>query len=225
MNPELVGMWKSMYAPLVIAQMEEPPKPGESVPFKPLESVKGDVHIYGYIQSGPDFFSLLFGGGVYTSPNSVLSELGKAGKDVRLLVNSLGGDFHAASAIRFALQEHKKRGGTIKSVVEGMDGSASTIITQTGDTVEMADTGSMMLHSIRRVYRSGTYDAKGLEEKSRQFAEDAKYAREQNRMMARIYADRSGKKPSEFLGMLDRDTFLSAQQAVDKGLANSIFSV
>lgn len=68
-------------------------------------------------------------------------------KDVELHINSAGGYVDHAMAIYNRLRRHaKEHGAKITTIVDGLAASAASLIAMAGDTIEMPENATMMIH-------------------------------------------------------------------------------
>lgn len=224
----LYGLWNSCYGPqMELLAQEVDDDDGTPRPFVPKTRKENEVFIYGELLSEErGYYRSWYSPRYYTTASMVREQIAAAGGSLRLRVNSIGGNFGVASAIRLMLQEFKRAGGEITALIEGMDASASTVITQMASMIEIADLGSMMIHRTRTripsIYRS--YTAPQIE---RDFLSEMQskvlYMYDQDEAMARIYSDKTGDSVQHWLDVMDANTYFSAKSAMDKGLVDAIF--
>ena len=227
-NKDVVaGLWAACYKGLVAEMSEESVEEGP-VPFRPKEYEENTIFIYGpFVSDSMASIMRYFGSSNYMTYGVFEEQMARVvpGSEVLLRVNCPGGVIDEASRCRFRLQMHQQEGGRIKSLVEGMDASASTLITQMGDEIQMADMSTMMIHEARFPLEAyGYYNESDIRKLAEKMVGLAKYVRSKNDMMASIYAESTGLSVAESRRMMTAETFMSAQMAVDKGFADSIFA-
>jgi ATP-dependent protease ClpP protease subunit len=130
-------------------------------------------------------------------------------RDVVVHVNSPGGDYFEGLAIYNLLREHPRQ-VTVK--VLGIAASAASVIAMAGDRVEVPRAGFLMIHNVWIVAigdRNDLRDAADLLEPFDQVAAD-------------VYAARSGMDIKDIRKMMDRETWIGGQDAVDKGFADDL---
>jgi len=132
-------------------------------------------------------------------------------KDVTVSINSPGGDFFEGIAIYNMLREHPHK-VTVKVV--GLAASAASIIAMAGDEIQVAKTGFLMIHNAW-VYAIGN---------RHDLREAAVVLDEFDGVMAQLYADASGVSLSEAAKLMDEETWLSGQAAVDAGFATALLA-
>lgn len=127
---------------------------------------------------------------------------------VMILLNSPGGDAFEGVAIYNLLRQHKAR---VTVRVLGLAASAASVIAMGGDRCEMGTGTSMMIHSAWALVIGNQQDL-------RDFADvlDAL-----DRSVAEIYAARTGLKQKEVLDMMQKETWMSASDCVDKHFADA----
>jgi ATP-dependent protease ClpP protease subunit len=163
------------------------------------------IEIYETI--GEDWWT---GGGVTSKKISEqLRSIGK--KDVEIRVNSPGGDMFEGISIFNILQQHEKH-VTVK--VTGLAASAASLIAMAGDEVLMGSGSFLMLHRAWVVAMGNAND----------MMEVAQWLEPFDMALRDIYADRSGAKADDAMKWLDDETWFSAKQAIDAGLADGEMS-
>jgi ClpP class serine protease len=124
-------------------------------------------------------------------------------------INSAGGDMFEGIAIYNALREHQQE---ITVQVIGMAASAASIIAMAGDRVEIGAASFLMIHNAWVLAMGNRHD----------MAETAQWLEPFDAAMRDVYAQRTGLKPDEIAQMMDAETWLSGQAAIDKGFADSL---
>ena len=148
------------------------------------------------------------GGGV--SAKRIAAALRAIGnRDVTVQINSPGGDMFEGIAIYNLLRAHPAR---ITVDVLGIAASAASVIAMAGDNIRMAPSSFLMLHNAWGVVIGNRHD----------MAEAATLFERFDGALADIYAARSGMARSEVATLLDAETFLTAQEAVAAGMADTI---
>lgn len=130
-------------------------------------------------------------------------------QDVTVRINSGGGLADDGLAIYHALRRHR---GRVTTVNEAMAASSSSLIFMAGDE-RIALTASLtMIHEP--MFDSWGFDADGMRK-----AADELDARADE--FAAIYADRSGLSVKDVRAMMKTETWMTSQQATDKGFATA----
>lgn len=130
---------------------------------------------------------------------------------ITVRLNSPGGEVYDGIAILNALRNHK---ATVTVIVDGIAASAASFIAMAGDEIVMCRNAELMIHDSWG-WCSGNAE------------EMAKAAAELDRVsdnIASIYAERAGGTTEEWRALMRDETWYSAQEAVDAGLADRIAS-
>lgn len=154
---------------------------------------------------------VLFGDvGYEVQASRVVAELAEARGDVLVRINSYGGDIYEGLAIMNALRSHD---GEVTARVEGVAASAASIVAIGGaDRVEMTTGAELMVHLP-------WVDAPGNPDELRKTADDLDRTA---RSLAELYAEKAGGEPDVWLDMMRAETWFSAQEAVDAGVADAV---
>lgn len=124
-------------------------------------------------------------------------------------INSPGGDVFEGLAIYNLLREHKA-GVTVKVV--GVAASAAAIIAMAGSRVEVGRAGFLMIHNSWTVAAGNRHD----------FREAADWLEPFDKTQADIFAAKTGDSPESIAKMLDAETWMGGQEAVDLGFADGL---
>ena len=157
---------------------------------------------------------VLFGDvGYEVQASRVVAELAEVRGDVLVRINSYGGDIYEGLAIMNALRSHD---GEVTARVEGVAASAASIVAIGGaDRVEMTTGAELMVHLP-------WVDAPGNPDELRKTADDLDRTA---RSLADLYAEKAGGEPDVWLDMMRAETWFSAQEAVDAGVADAVVDV
>lgn len=188
--------------------------------FYSLRKIKGDnglaaarLDLYGEIESDD-----WFGDGGACTPQGLLDDLKTLGEfgqlDVHIFSN--GGDVFAGLAMYELLNQRSEQ---VNIYIEGIAASIATIITCAGDKVYIGECSKMMLHNPFTMLHFESMNAIQAE----QLAEQLKSIREP---MMQAYMKKTGKTYEEVDALLEGEhgegTWLTAQEAIDFGLADAI---
>lgn len=144
-----------------------------------------------------------------TCPKAVNAGLERAnGQAVDVYINSGGGDIFAGSEIYSALRDYA---GTVRIHVTGLAASAASIIACAGQS-DISPTAMLMVHNVSSEGRGDYHDM----DKQSEILQTA------NRAIAAAYCEKSGMSEAEALSMMDSETWLTAEQAVERGLIDRI---
>ena len=123
-------------------------------------------------------------------------------------INSGGGLVSAGQEIYSTLLSHKQR---VNIHIEGLAASAASIIAMAGPS-EISPVGMVMIHNVSGGAQ-GDYHAM---EKS------AEVLKQYNTALCTAYCVKTGKKLDDMLKLMDRETWLTAEQAVRMGFVDKI---
>lgn len=143
-------------------------------------------------------------------PAGVMAQLSEMTGDVLVKINSYGGDIYEGISIMHALRSHP---GQVTVRVEGVAASAASVIAVGGADVLQLATGSELMIHMPWVETPG--DAEEL----RKTADDLDRTAQS---LAEIYAEKAGGTPEQWLEMMRAETWFSAQEAMDAGLADAV---
>lgn len=151
--------------------------------------------------------------GQYITPAGFAEDLErvKDKAEIVIKINSGGGDLYTAIAIHNALRAlpaHK----TV--IVDGIAASAASVIMCAGDTVQVYPGSLVMIHGVK-AYTSGYMDIFDVRKMARAF--DAAEA-----AMAEIYTRKTGLSTEEVRRMMNAETWMTGQQAIDQGFADDL---
>lgn len=143
-----------------------------------------------------------------TCPNDVLSKLPDSGEDVEVTINSYGGLVDMGNEIYTGLRAYS--GKVTANVV--MAGSAASIIAMGANQVAISPVGQIMIHNVS-MGAGGDYHEM---EKASEILQKA------NLSLANAYVAKTGKSKEEVLALMENETWLTAEEAVENGFADSI---
>lgn len=145
-----------------------------------------------------------------TSPSAVQKQLDAAGdEDIEVDINSGGGSVFAGSEIYTALKSHTRN---VTTQVVGLAASAASVIAMAGNKVIMAPTAQLMIHNVS-AYGAGDY---------RDLEHTAGILKNANQSIANAYMLKTGMNQDELLSMMDAETWMTSQQALEKGFIDEV---
>ena len=143
-----------------------------------------------------------------------LDEIGKC-KKLNIRLNSVGGDVREAILIHNRLREMAVKNSTkIACSVDGVAMSAGSMIMCAADKVTVTSSSLVMVHRSLS-FLLGWYNEDMLTaaiEESRQY----------DRVIAAAYRRKTGKSEKELLDMMSAETYMTGEEAVDKGFADEL---
>ena len=144
-----------------------------------------------------------------TAPKHIHSAFEKAnGEDVDIYINSGGGDIFSATEIYSAIRDYE---GKSKIHITGLAASAASVI-MCASECDISPTSMVMIHNVSTV-AGGNY---------RDFSHESEVLRKADKAMCQAYVQKSGKSEEEFLKLMDKETWLTAKEAVELGLCDNI---
>ena len=149
----------------------------------------------------------------YIGLDEFLSDLEgiKDKSNITVHINSGGGDLYAGMAIYNRLKALK---GTVTTINDGMAASAASLIFQAGDIRKMNAGSNFMAHGAAG-FLFGYYNVDDLKEMVTAF-------KAHNKAVVNVYAERMGVSYDEAKHFVEGETWLTGQEAVDKGLADEV---
>lgn len=164
----------------------------------------GELMLYGDISSSTWW-------GDEITPKDFKANLDSLGdiQTLNIYINSNGGDVFAGQAIYSML----KRSTAQKNVyIDGLAASIASIIAMAGDKIIMPANAMMMIHNPWTMAMGNSHDFRKL-------ADDMDKIRES---MLSVYESKTGMKQEDIIPLLDAETWLTAQDAFDKGFCDEI---
>ena len=147
------------------------------------------------------------------SPSGVSQQLADGDDDeIEVNIASNGGDLFAASEI-YTMLKDDPRNVTVN--IQGLAASSASIIAMAGDEVNISPTAQMMIHQVWS-------NTQGNADDMRSSADSLDSA---DQAVVNAYAMKTGLDPEAILSMMQQETWMNAQEAVDKGFADKIMFV
>ena len=166
---------------------------------------ESDTTITIYDVIGEDFWT---GEGVTVKRiDAALRSIGE--RDVTVAINSPGGDMFEGIAIFNRLREHP---GKITVKVVGYAASAASIIAMAGDRVEIGQAAFLMIHNAW-VFALGN---------RHELREVADWLEPFDKAMVGVYSARTGMDDEKIEGLLDNETWMGAEDAIEMGFADAL---
>jgi ATP-dependent Clp protease protease subunit len=174
--------------------------------FKNKTEDNGELMLYGDISEST-------WDGDEVTPKSFKEELDNLGeiKNLNIYINSRGGDIFAGQSIYTMLQRHTAN----KTVyIDGLAGSIASVIAMAGNKIKIPKGAMIAIHN-GMVGLLGMYNAIKLREVADRIEKITQS------VVLPAY-ERSGQTKEKIQEMLDAETWMSAQEAVDLGFADEI---
>lgn len=147
-----------------------------------------------------------------TCPRDVkdILEAAEENEPIEVLVNSGGGSVMAGQEIYSALKGNSRV--TIK--IQSMAGSAAGVVAMAGHCL-ISPVAMIMIHNVSMSGASGDYH---------DMQKNAEILKQMNAAMANAYAEKSGRPLDEILRMMDRETWLTANQCLEYQFVDGILT-
>ncbi|CAK1233654.1 hypothetical protein LMG30234_GAICNKDF_00551 [Fructobacillus fructosus] len=129
--------------------------------------------------------------------------------DLVLNIASNGGDVFAASEIYTMLRDSERN---VVVNIQGLAASAASVIAMAGDEVNISPTAQIMIHQASS-FAEGNKD---------DMAKTINALQGIDVSIASAYEAKTGIEQGQLLNMMSNETWLGAQEAVDKGFADNI---
>lgn len=140
---------------------------------------------------------------------NVIAELTDENEELKVIINSPGGDVQAGQEIYSILKDIKNH---VTINVQSIAASAASMIAMAGDTVKMSPVALLMIHNASTC-TSGDY---------RDMQHTADVLQTVNTAIMQAYIAKTGKTEDELKDMMDRETWLTANQCLENGFADEI---
>ena len=129
---------------------------------------------------------------------------------IHLRVNSPGGSVFDGTTIYNAVKQHKSK---IIAHVDGLAASIVSVIIMGADEVQMAENAFVMIHEPWSIVMG---NAEGMRH-------EADLLDKVRDTIAKTYMNKSGKDRDEINAMMNAETWLNAQEALEAGFIDSIY--
>lgn len=170
----------------------------------PARIIDNEIYLYGAVGStGPEEEG-------FTSADVIqaLSSIGFA-NDVRVHINSFGGDAFEGLAINAAFRNHR---GEVTVIVEAIAASAASVAAMGADVVIMTEGSFFMIHDPAAMTFGNAADHSKTGASLNKLA--GSYADQ--------YSERTGQSPQAMRDMMVVETWMTAAEAVEHGFADAI---
>ena len=145
----------------------------------------------------------------YTSPEKVINNLPTTNEDIEVEINSPGGDVFAGSEIYTALREYP---GNVHVKIVGVGASIASVIAMAGNKVSISPTAQIMIHNVQS----------GMNGDYRDLQSRADALKSMNVSISNAYESKTGLPQNELLEMMNKETWLNAQEALSLGFVDEI---
>jgi ATP-dependent protease ClpP protease subunit len=129
--------------------------------------------------------------------------------EIQMHVNSPGGDYFDGIAILNSLRDHPAR---VVATVDGLAASAASFIVMAADELVMARNSELMIHEAQGFAMGDSDTMRDLAQRLDHISDN----------IASVYAERAGGDAEDWRAAMRAETWYSAQEAVDAGLADRV---
>ena len=143
-----------------------------------------------------------------TSFRDALKELGDV-STINLSINSGGGSVFDGIAIYNMLKSHK---ATVNVYVEGLAASIASVIAMAGDTITMRSGSMLMIHRPFTVLQGNAEEMRKTADTLEKMGDN----------IVDIYSGRTGISSDDIRNIMNEETWLSAEEAVEQGWATKL---
>ena len=145
-----------------------------------------------------------------TCPKDVtdIIQAAEEGEEIEVLINSGGGSVWAGQEIYSALA--KSRNVIIR--IQSLAGSAAGVVAMAGRNI-ISPVAMIMIHNVSMSGASGDYH---------DMQKNAEILKQMNAAMASAYTQKSGRPLDEILKLMDKETWLTANQCLEYGFVDEI---
>lgn len=145
-----------------------------------------------------------------TCPDDVKSALQTmpAGEKLIVNINSGGGSVMAGQEIYSLLHGRKD----VEIHIQSLAGSAASVIAM-ANTCKMSPVATIMIHNVSMSGASGDYH---------DMQKNAEILKTMNSALAEAYTAKTGKTKDEILKMMDKETWITASQALEMGFIDEV---
>lgn len=172
--------------------------------FKNAGNGVGELMLYGDIASSSWY-------GDEVTPGKFKADMDALGdvSELKVFINSGGGDAFAGQAIHSMLKRHKAH---TTAYIDGIAASAASVIAMAADTIIMPSNAMMMIHKAWTI-------AIGNADEMRKLAADMDKVDES---LATVYVEKTGQEHDQVVEWLAAETWMTAQEALDRGFCDQI---
>lgn len=145
-----------------------------------------------------------------TCPDDVKSALQTmpAGEKLIVNINSGGGSVMAGQEIYSLLHGRQD----VEIYIQSLAGSAASVIAM-ANTCKMSPVATIMIHNVSMSGASGDYH---------DMQKNAEILKTMNSALAEAYVAKTGKTKDEILKMMDKETWITASQALEMGFIDEV---
>lgn len=167
-----------------------------------------ELSIKGPIIRSEERFIYDFLGREYTCSADIVGALPNDGSDVHVVINSGGGDLHSGTEMYTAFKAYN--GNVTADIIYA--GSAAGLAAMGATTVRISPVGQFMLHNVRGSV-NGDHSA---------MQKTGELLKKTDESISAAYQIKTGKSQEEILSLMDKTTWMTAEEAKENGFADEI---
>ena len=169
-----------------------------------------EINIRGDIISNDDKWFYEWFEWDYTCPNDVKDALESKpeGERLTVLINSGGGNVFAGQEIYSLLRDRDD----VDIKIQSLAGSAASVIAMANHS-EISPVAMIMIHNVHMSGAAGDYH---------DMKKNAEILQRMNEALAASYVAKTGRDQDEILKLMDKETWLTANQALELGFVDAI---
>lgn len=168
------------------------------------ETTEATLYLYGPIDSWGGFWGVSA-----AEVATALSSLPAGTTDITLRINSPGGEVFEAVAIMNLLRDHSAR---ITARVDGLAASAASFLATSADELIMGGNTELMIHDAWGLAIGNAADMRSYADLLDSTSDN----------IASVYADKAGEDTAFWRDYMLKESWFSAEEAVELGLADSV---
>lgn len=163
----------------------------------------GDAEITIYGDIGENWW----GEGI--TPASVRQELNTVKGNLTVRINSFGGSMFDGQAIYNLLKDFKNK---VIVKIDGIAASSASLIAMAGDEIQMPQNAMLMIHNVWTMVAGNASDMERTAADLKAF----------DQLVVSVYQAKTGLENDVILDMMNKETWLSAKEALELGFIDSI---
>ncbi|MFD2089945.1 head maturation protease, ClpP-related [Brevibacillus brevis] len=145
-----------------------------------------------------------------TSPGKISKAIAEAnGDDLEVIINSGGGDVYSGSEIYTMLKSHP---AGVDVQIVGVAASAASVASMGGKKVRMSPTAQFMIHNAKTRTQGDKWEHRHT----------ADFLQAVDKSIANAYRLKTGLSQNELSTLMNRETWMTAQEALAKGFIDEI---
>lgn len=199
-----LGVSRRAASRIAEADMERD-RPSPRIEFRARDDEESELLLYDFIG-----FDILGEGWTSQRFAEELAKI-KGTSKLTVRINSPGGDVWDGMSIYNQLADFANE---TRVVIEGIAASAASLVAMAGDTVDGYETSQLMIHDAWTVVVGNEAELREI----------AGVLDKIDGQIADVYAAKSGTSAKDWRETMDKDSYLTSQEAKDRGLIDSVIT-